>query len=165
MMRFDSAFADRISSVVFFVLGAAMLYGGFVMDRLEIRQIHPASIPGLVPMFLGGILMICAVLLYVGSSKSDERAEASDIAPGDSWRNLMIAGGWSVFYAAGLVGQVPFVVATAIYIAGFTLYFGWPENGGRGARIKATLFAVIFAVVVASAISALFRYGFLVRLP
>src|SRR6056297_2853194 len=58
-MPFDSARADRITAFVFFVLGAAMTWGGYVMDRLEIRQIHPASIPGLVPMFLGVALMLC----------------------------------------------------------------------------------------------------------
>ena len=64
-MRFDSPSADRLTAVAFFALGAAMAWGGFVMDRLEIRHIHPASIPGLVPMVLGGALMICAVLLVV----------------------------------------------------------------------------------------------------
>ena len=42
-----------------------MLAGGYAMDRLEFRQIHPASIPGLLPMILGAALMVCAVLLAV----------------------------------------------------------------------------------------------------
>ncbi|MBD3625750.1 MAG: hypothetical protein HUJ24_10345, partial [Rhodobacteraceae bacterium] len=46
-MRFDSPAADRVTAAVLFALGAGMSYGGYVMDRLEIRQIHPASIPGL----------------------------------------------------------------------------------------------------------------------
>ena len=37
--------ADRIAAVVFLALGLAMLAGGWTMDRLEARRIHPASIP------------------------------------------------------------------------------------------------------------------------
>ncbi|CAN0603617.1 unnamed protein product, partial [Ectocarpus sp. 12 AP-2014] len=49
-MTFDGNTADRLTAVVLCLLGLAMTWGGFEMDRLEIRRIHPASIPGLVPM-------------------------------------------------------------------------------------------------------------------
>ena len=141
-MRFDSARADRITAVVFMSLGAAMAWGGFVMDRLEIRRIHPASIPGLVPMILGVALMLCAAFLYRAARDSDA--------------------GWSAFYALALVGNMPFVVATAIYLLGFTGWFLWREGGRR----PVTAIAVIaFSLTTAVAVSALFRYGFLVRLP
>ena len=66
-MRFDTPAADRITAATLFALGAAMTWGGFVMDRLEIRQIHPASIPGLVPMILGAAMMLCATLLALST--------------------------------------------------------------------------------------------------
>ena len=44
------AMADRLTAIVLLVIGLALLVGGWTMDRLEVRQIHPASIPGLVPM-------------------------------------------------------------------------------------------------------------------
>ena len=44
------AMADRLTAGLLFLLGLALLVGGYTMDRLEIRQIHPASIPGLVPI-------------------------------------------------------------------------------------------------------------------
>ena len=112
-MRFDSARADRITAVVFMSLGAAMAWGGFVMDRLEIRRIHPASIPGLVPMILGVALMLCAAFLYRAARDSDAPAEEG------SWSDFVTAAGWSAFYALALVGNMPFVVATAIYLLGF----------------------------------------------
>ena len=162
-MRFESARADRVTAVVFFALGAAMAWGGYTMDRLEIRQIHPASIPGLVPMILGGALMVCAALLFRGAG--DEAAPAEEEAgPEGSWSHLLTAAGWSVFYALGLVGRMPFAVATAIYLAGFVGWFLWrdvrPERPARTA-----LGVVAFAVLTAVSVSALFRYGFLVRLP
>lgn len=155
-MRFDSARADRITAVVFLTLGAAMTWGGFVMDRLEIRRIHPASIPGLVPMILGVALMICAVFLYRSAKDPEGPAEEG------SWSDFAITAGWSVFYAIGLVGNMPFAVATAIYILGFTGWFIWREGGHRPATAISVLF---FSIIMAVGVSVLFRYGFLVRLP
>ncbi len=161
-MRYDSPFADRITAAVFFALGASMAWGGFIMDRLEIRQIHPASIPGLVPMILGVALMGCAVLLALGAEKAQRDSE--DFADG-SWRNLGFTAIWSFVFAVGLVSRIPFVVATAIYIAGFSGWFLIPAAPDTRGRVRALLFVVIFGAVTATAISALFRYGFLVRLP
>lgn len=141
-----------------------MLYGGFVMDRLEIRQIHPASIPGLVPMILGAALMLCSLLLYVSSrGKADDAPEA---VKNYSWSDFLVAAGWSVVFALGLVGTIPFGVAVTIYIAGFILYFGWPPAGADNRqKVKLVGLSVVLAIATAVGVSALFRYGFLVRLP
>ncbi len=161
-MRIDDAFADRITAAVLFSLGGSMTYGGYVMDRLEIRQIHPASIPGLVPMALGVALMVCALLLAWGTkgASSDDR----DGFAGGSWFNLLVAAGWSCIYALFLVGWLPFAVATAIYLAVFAGWFLWcDEDGFR--PLRTGIIVVIFSVTMATGIALLFRYGFLVRLP
>lgn len=166
-MRFDTALADRLTALVLFALGTGMLIGGFTMDRLEIRHIHPASIPGLVPMSLGGALTLCAVLLFL--SAAQKSAEISPSTTGElssaSWRNFMIAAVISVFYALVLVGRVPFFWATALYITAFLLIFSWPQEVDKAKRIRVIVFAIGFAGVISAAISILFRYGFLVRLP
>jgi ABC-type Fe3+-siderophore transport system permease subunit len=160
-MRFESARADRVAAVVLFALGIAMLYGGYTMDRLEIRQIHPASIPGLVPMLLGGVLAACAAMLFAGA-----REDAGEpAAEGVSWSNAGIALGLSLVYALGLVGRVPFFWATAVFIAAFAAVFGWRDAEGRAGWVRLALFSIAFGVAMSGAISALFRYGFLVRLP
>lgn len=164
-MRFDTAFADRVTAIVLFALGVAMLGGGFTMDRLEIRHIHPASIPGLVPMILGLGLMICAALLFLNARhKAVEAGQDSEISS-QSWRSFLIAAALSVFYALALVGRAPFFLATAGYITVFLILFSWPEQPDRNKRIRLLIFAVIFGGVIAGGISVLFRYGFLVRLP
>ena len=160
-MRFDSARADRIAAVVFFALGVAMLSGGYTMDRLEVRQIHPASIPGLVPMLLGMALALCATLLFVGAH-DDADAPATDAV---SWRNAGAALGLYLVYALGLVGRMPFFWATALFVAAFAALFTWRDSEGPVGRARVAAVAVVFGVAVAGAVSALFRYGFLVRLP
>lgn len=162
-MRFDTPTADRVAALVFFALGAAMTYGGFVMDRLEIRQIHPASIPGLVPMILGGALMLCAVLLGLGAENAHDRdADGPDVG----WNDLFVSLALCCVYALGLVGNLPFGVATAIFVAVFSGWFMWPEaDADRAARLKVAVGAAVFGVAVATATALLFRYAFLVRLP
>lgn len=166
-MRFDAAFADRITAAVFFVLGAAMLVGGYTMDRLEIRQIHPASIPGLVPMILGATLMICATCLYAGSIRRGQASGAENRAEsgGESWVRLALTAGLSAVYALVLVGWLPFFISTALFVGAFIVCFTWPAQGTTSDRIRSVAVALIFALATAGATSALFRYGFLVRLP
>lgn len=145
------------------MLGIAMLVGGYTMDRLEIRQIHPASIPGLVPMGLGVAMIICSVLLIV-STRAEPQADEKQ-QPG-SIRNLMITVVLCIAYAGGLLGRMPFPVATTLFIFLFSTLFTWPEKHIElPARVKHVSLTALFAVVFAGGISLLFQYGFLVRLP
>ena len=162
-MRLDSAAADRATALVLFLLGAAASYGGFVMDRLEIRHIHPASIPGLVPMILGVALMVCAGALAWTARSPRGTVEAPEEV---SWKGFAVTVAWSGLYALAAVGNIPFVVATAIYIAGFTLWFLWNERGPQNRPGFLTVIAVlVFSMATAAGVTLLFRYGFLVRLP
>ena len=155
--------ADRVTAVVLGALGAAMLVGGYTMDRLEIRDIHPSSIPGLVPMILGGLLMACAGLLY-RSAGAGPGGEAPFMSQG-SFKRLGVTAVLGVVYALGLVGTLPFSVATAIFVMAFTLIFSWPDAADARRRVVTVVAAVVFGIVVAASVSLLFRYGFLVRLP
>ena len=156
--------ADRATSVVLAALGIGMAVGGFTMDRLEIRQIHPASIPGLVPMILGVLMVICAALLFASSRGGAERLDAPFMADG-STRNIGLTLALTLFYALVLVGWLPFFWATALFISAFALVFHWPAEGGGAARLRATAICVALGVLSSWAISALFSEGFLVRLP
>ncbi len=166
-MNWSGPRADRIAALVFLALGIAMLVGGFRMDRLEIRQIHPASIPGLVPMILGGALALCAALLYAGArTRNDERAAPEDgVARFSNWRDLLFTAVYSTVYALLLVGNMPFALATAIYILVFVAHFTWAPSAPWSRRIRQLVLAAAYAAVCAVSVAALFRYGFLVRLP
>ena len=160
--------ADLYTAPVLFLLGAAMAYGGWIMDRLEIRQIHPASIPGLVPMLLGVALMVASVVLFV---QARARLAAARAAGGGnrpvagSNRDLLVAGGLCTVYALALVGTVPFPIATALFVSTFVILFELrPERGARHVALVVAI-GLTLGVAVAAAVSLLFRYAFLVRLP
>jgi len=160
-MRLDSARADQVTALVFFVLGVSLGIGGYTMDRLEVRQIHPASIPGLVPMILGVLLALCAIGLYLGARKREDGPETDDVSMG----NLGFAALYTVIYALGLVGRMPFELATGIFITVFVLHFTY-DRLAEGRHFAVWVGgAVLYAVICSAAVAALFRYAFLVRLP
>lgn len=156
--------ADRVTAIVLAVLGLAMLAGGWTMDRLEIRRIHPASIPGLVPMILGALLTLCAGLLW-RSARSAEGHGAEPFLSGGSWSRLIATGGICTFYALILIGWLPFFWATALFVAGFGLLFAWPRDAGLRSAGLAIARSAGFGLVVALATALLFEQVFLVRLP
>ena len=158
------ATADRLTASVLLVLGVAMSVGGYTMDRLEIRQIHPASIPGLVPMILGALMAVCAFLLWFSAREGDERG-AAPFMTGGSWTRLGITTGLCTVYAVVLVGWIPFVWATFLFITAFALNFALPgAPPGRGRKVAAGT-SVALGIGMAFAISILFEQVFLVRLP
>jgi len=145
------------------MLGIAMLVGGYTMDRLEIRQIHPASIPGLVPMGLGAAMIICSVLLMISAGAGTDPDKTVESG---SFKNLFVSILLCIGYAAGLLGKMPFAIATGIFIFVFSLYFSWTEEANNARfTLKRVALIALFSVVFSAAISLLFQYGFLVRLP
>ncbi|MGS4945837.1 tripartite tricarboxylate transporter TctB family protein [Meridianimarinicoccus sp. RP-17] len=158
------ALADRVTAGLLFVLGVALLVGGYTMDRLEIRQIHPASIPGLLPMILGILLALCAGLLFRSSFRLDAHNGAPVLSDG-SWLRLGITGAVCTIYALGLVGWLSYFWATAIFASAFALIFSFPVNGDRRAQAGSVLAALLLGATVAFGSSLLFRELFLVRLP
>lgn len=165
MPKLHNLNADRITAVILLAFGAAVTYGGWVMDRLEIRRIHPASIPGLLPILLGIALMICAVVLYVQTrDKAEAGTNLSSAVPMRMGRLALILA-VTLAYALGLVGTLPFWAATFVFVAGFICVFDWPADVNPRSLSRLALAATIEGVAVAVAVSLLFEKAFLVRLP
>ncbi|MBL4645419.1 MAG: tripartite tricarboxylate transporter TctB family protein, partial [Rhizobiales bacterium] len=147
--------------VILIGLGVAMVWGGYTMDRLEVRNIHPASIPGLVPMGLGALIAICGGLLFMTSrdDSSDLQIDLGHLG------KLLWTGALCVTFALFLVGNVPFHVATFVFISAFTALFTYRKGEGLIANRRSLALALTSGVVFSALISILFRYAFLVRLP
>lgn len=159
--------ADLITSVLLLVLGVAVLYGGWSMDRLEIRRIHPASIPGLVPMLLGAALVLSAGLLLLqavrdGGHLADPGAGTGDLGAVRRW---LLALALTLGYALLLIGRMPFEWATGIFVLAFIALFEWPGWPNARARLVGFATASLQAVIVALVVAWVFRELFLVRLP
>jgi len=156
--------ADRITAIVLLAFGAAVTYGGWVMDRLEIRRIHPASIPGLFPIMLGIALIVCAAVLYSQSTKYAEEGEHTG-QPRHGLGRLTLILLLTIAYAVGLVGTLPFWLATLIFVAAFICVFEWPRQATTQTIVRLITVALVEGAIVSVGVSMLFEKAFLVRLP
>lgn len=160
--------ADIVAAVVLVLFGLFIFYEAYTMPRLEARGIHPASIPGLVPMLLGAALAFMGAILGIRS-----------------WR-IEAAGGWKELcrlfvtltaarvlaalvlilgFTLVLVGWLPFWAATMIFIAIFVLTFEMVLTDAPSSWKSSVFWALLTAIVCGGAIYYLFAIVFLVRLP
>jgi len=160
--------ADSAIAAILIIIGIAQMWGGFTMDRLEVRHIHPASIPGLLPIILGAAMVILAAIVFTVS-----RRPASQSPDGEETisRNEIASFAWVValtcIYALFLVGTLHFWLASAVFVFTFILYAEWDtlKSGTTTKRLITLGTALAIAVIVTGGISFLFEDGFLVRLP
>jgi hypothetical protein len=134
------------------------------MPRFEHLGANPYTVPGIVPGLLGAIIaMLGLVLLLRAIREGGWRLNVRGAAlRGEGVRRLVITLILTFGYAAGLVGLVPFSLATFLFVFLFIVLFAWRE-----ARAKGRLLALAFlqALLVAAIVTFVFERIFLVRLP
>lgn len=160
--------ADLITSIVLVALGLAVVYFSWTMDRLEVRRIHPATIPGLVPLILGGALTLCGALLFVRSLRLDQPGSgASLIKALTSWSALRVAValGLALVYTLLLVGNMPFWLAASLFIFTFITLFETVLADHPGPLTRTLIWAVLVALIGGLGVYFVFERIFLVRLP
>lgn len=161
--------ADFLGGVFFVLLGLAIIYMSWTMPRLEMRGIHPSTIPGLVPGLLGILLTICGLLLgikgFAGSRDKEGWADFWSMFTSTEAKRLAVIAGLTLFYSLGLVGRVPFWLATGLFVFATIVAFEVWFNDNPKPLVRSMIMAAIQAVIVAGVITAIFQYGFLVRLP
>ena len=163
--------ADFVTGLVLIALGIATVVASLDMPRFEELDINPYTVPGLGPGALGVVILVLGAALFVRAARaggwritegtSGRRPSWSD--PGT--RNLALAALLCLGYAAGLVSRVPFWLATFLFVAAFVAAFEWPLAHTHAARLRRLAFAVLFAAVIAAAVTFVFQEIFLVRLP
>lgn len=128
------------------------------MDRFESMGGTLYTAPGLVPGLYGALMMLLGAALLLRAPRP-AAAEA-----GDDGRllNGRVAGALLLMlvYAAGLIGRVPFGVATAVFVAAFCAWFNTDAPPRRRYATAAALGLGTALVVVL-----VFERVFLVRLP
>ena len=156
--------ADLVTGAVLLALAVAVTAGAWNMDRLEIRRIHPLSAPGLTPGLLGIALGVASFFLIAQSIKSGGLAGWRDRErrPLQPAIRLAVAFALCLGYALGLVGRMPFWLATAGFVTTFIVAFEWTDDGNRVVRIA---WAVAIGIAAGLGISYVFSDLFLVRLP
>ncbi|PIE32082.1 hypothetical protein CSA56_16595 [candidate division KSB3 bacterium] len=163
--------ADFVTSIVLVLFGIAVFILSVKMPKMEELGADPYSAPGIVPGFLGGIIAFLGVVLFWRSLRQGgARLELS----GEKWaaffrdnayRRVLLTSLLGVIYGIGLLGRVPYVLATFVYVLVFVVLFEYRQDISLHDQKKMLFWACIQAVFVSGIIAGVFRYLFLVDLP
>lgn len=161
--------ADLLSGIVFLVLGVTVAWISWEMPRLEVRRIHPATVPGLVPGLLGLALAFCGTVLALRSVRASAgragwRAFGLIFVSPETGR-AGVALVLALIYALGLVGRMPFWAATGLFVFTFIMVFERWLSTPRHPVWRTALAAALQAAIVGATVSLVFERAFLVRLP
>ncbi len=138
-----------------------MLYGLLSFEKRvsrKKRSIDPLSVPGIVPGFLAIIILILAVLLLVRSvrrrgyrlARQDAATRAVVFSPATF--RVVLCLFLALVYALGLVGNLPFWLATFLFVTTFILVFEWPL-AAPARRWLTVATGVLQGVLVAAAVT------------
>ncbi|MEX1056343.1 MAG: tripartite tricarboxylate transporter TctB family protein, partial [Natronospirillum sp.] len=148
-----------------------VFYLSWTMPRLESRGVHPSTIPGLVPMILGGLLAFSGLLLAVRAWRqgADLRISPVDslrtLLTNDESQRLAVMVVLTLSYALVLVGWLPFWLATGLYVFVSIVVFERYLTSEPRPLIRCLILAGIQSVLIAAVVTLTFQEGFLVRLP
>jgi putative tricarboxylic transport membrane protein len=161
--------ADLVTSLLLIGLGSGAVIESWRMPRLEELAINPYTVPGIVPGLLGAIIVLLGSILLVRSLRRGGWrlgiGGAWNLLGHESARRLYLSLVLTFGYAAGLVGKIPYWLATVVFVALFIALFEWRSASTQGRRVRALAIALGQAVAVATAVTMVFQYLFLVRLP
>ena len=169
--------ADRIGGLIWFVFGAAIIYGSWTMDRLESQNIPPVTAPGLVPGLLGAGIIAFALVLLLRSGAASATAAPSfagpaidDAAPVQEqtfhWQRGLLTLVLCLTYGAVLLGRgVHYGILTAAFLFLHILLVDETERVPARLTLRRLVVAAITAPTVATIVTLVFQHVFLVRLP
>jgi len=144
--------SDRVQGAVWALGGGAIVYASWTMDRLERHGAALYTAPGLVPGLLGLVLLALGVLLALRPGAETQRSLVV------TWGNTPLVLVLCLGYAIGLVGRLPFGLATFVFVTAFIAIFEYPS-------FRRMALAPVYGAVTSLAVGYLFESVFLVRLP
>jgi hypothetical protein len=155
----EAARADLKGGAAWAAFGLAILVGAWRMDRFEAMGATLYTAPGLVPGIFGLLLIGLGATLAWRGWKALRAGASVESAPLLN-RRIVLMLALSLAYAAGLVGRVPFTLATGLFVAAFT----WAYADAAAPRRRVAT-ALASGVLTALVIVLVFERVFLVRLP
>lgn len=163
--------ADFVTALILAVSSIAIVVSAYRMPRFEEVGAQPYDAPGLVPGLLGMILLILSFMLLMRSIR--QKGYVLGVNPGSlatffkdaTVLRILITIGISMLYGMAFLGNLPYVLATGLYVLAFVIIFEYRRDQPMQTQWKILLFALLLAVLTAGAVAVVFRYLFLVNLP
>ena len=162
---------DLFVGIGLVIFGAIAAFESWRMPRFGHLGAELYEAPGLVPGLLGLIIAVFGLLILVralseGAIRGFKTgAKLLDMLRSIETRRLVLLIVITLGYAWGLVGRMPFGLATFFFMMAFILLFDWRDAAARAARRRLLVTATIQAVITAFAVVHVFQEVFRVRLP
>ncbi len=153
--------ADLIFAVLLTALALYVLVASWRMPRLAELGVHPMSAPGLTPGLIALVLVGLGFALLWRSLRAPAPQADAGAAPNTVWWRALLALVLCLVYALGLLGHLPFLWATGLFVFAFIAAFSFE----RSKPLRSLGGAALMALAVAFSVSLLFEQLFLVRLP
>lgn len=179
---------DLPTSIGLILFGAFVLYESWRMPRFERIGGTIYSAPGLVPGILAAIVTLLGVVMLLrylaagsaarsaaafvsteaGAASQGHPAEAAEEPEAQaqpSTARLLWTLVLSVVFAAGLVGRMPFWLATFLFVFAYIVVFERSNYTDRARTLRGLAFAAGIAAATGFAVPFVFERVFLVNLP
>lgn len=163
--------ADFITGIILILLNLYVIIESWRMPRLEHLKAHPLSVPGIVPAFIGMVLILFGIVLVIRSIKrgghrigvSLDGFRQAISKPGN--QRLLLTAFLTIGYAVFLIGTLPYWLATGLFILIFVLLFEQKRGMTMVQWRRCVITAVLIATLSSAAITIVFERLFLVTLP
>ena len=158
---------DLIGGIVVTIVGVAGFVESWRMPRFENRNADPFTVPGLTPGMICSVLAVLGVALVLRALAGRGGATALPILswPGGSAQRIGFTLATVALYGFVLFGNVPFIVATTIFVFIFTVGAELLNPERKLGLVPLGLGALVLALATAFVIRFIFVEVFLVRLP
>jgi Tripartite tricarboxylate transporter TctB family len=154
--------SDIWGGVGWVTFGLVILVEALRMDRFTSMGATVYTMPGFVPGMIGVAVMVLGLVLVLRGWRRLKAASSPDgstepILNGRIAITILL----TLVYAGGLIGRVPFWLATALFVGAFTWLFA-PTDQSVQRRLTGCILA---GVLTSAVVSIVFQEIFLVRLP
>ena len=164
--------ADFYTALFLMVLGIGVAEESWRMPRFADLGQSVWSSPGITPGMVGVVVAVMGAVLFFRSRKELQASKAEGDATGVG-RAGWVRAGYTLLlcfiFGIGLVGRIPFQLASFLFMLAFIVSFDFHDNRDayrdRLRMARRVIVAVVIAGVAAWAISKIFQDVFFVRLP
>lgn len=156
-----TARSDLLGGAGWLFFGLLIVVESLRMDRFTSMGAELYTMPGFVPGMIGSVIVLLgAVLMLRGWRRRAVPRENAPVRPLLN-RRIAITMVLSLTYAGGLIGRVPFWLATFLFVTTFVACFAPPETK----PLRRGAVAVLAGVLTTAVVTLVFEQLFLVRLP
>ena len=166
MTEKNMARADFYTAIVLMAFGITAIVMALGMPVISDRY----SAPGVLPIFLGIVITGLSFIMFVrslvrmkgkvGVSLASIKETITAVGALRIIATIVLCLCYSFF-----LGKVLFPLLTFLFIFAFILFFEYDRKMPLKPQVKKVLIAALVAILASGAVTALFRYLFLVRLP